>query len=142
MSGGSGGRNAAARARPAARLLAVLGCVLTAEAQVGTGGTVRRGGTAGSVAGQGCPPAVGRAAEPSRSGSRAETGGEVTSGSHRGEGSFGPCHGSAPRGEVGECLIGVCSPRPSPSTPCGWHLPRSSPGPVPPGEVRWPGNQR
>lgn len=58
MSGGGGGRSAAARARLAARLLAVLGCVLTAEAQVGAGGTVRRGG---SLAGQGCPPAEGRA---------------------------------------------------------------------------------
>lgn len=39
---------------------------------------------------------------------------------------------AAPRGEVGESLVGVCSPRPSLSTPCGWRLPGSSPGPVPP----------
>lgn len=84
-SGGGAVRSTAARARLAARLLAVLGCVLTAEAQVGAsggwndaaagsphgGGGGRRGEGRGWP-GRDAPAASGRAADPRLRGRRAE----------------------------------------------------------------------
>lgn len=89
MSGGGGGRSATTRARLAARLLAVLGCVLTAEAQVGAGGW--RDGAAGWERGRAGMPA-GCGLEPSRRDSRQRR--ELRS--PRGEGSPGPCHVQLP----------------------------------------------
>lgn len=77
MSGGGAVWSTAARARLAARLLAVLGCVLTAEAQVGTSG--RWDDAAGSPHGgrgawpvRAAPLAVGRAASLRLRGGKAE----------------------------------------------------------------------
>lgn len=147
MSGGGAVRGTAVRARLAARLLAVLGCVLTAEAQVGTsggwddaagsphGGAGAWGGTR-TWPGRGAPLAVGRAADPCLTGRRAEgpscRGLEEAVRALRRDVGERAASGRVLCSFPGEAVCGsfteVCSPCPSYLVPCGCSLLGSGPG--------------